>query len=272
MNDEPIGIFDSGVGGLTVVREIIDHLPNEHVIYLGDTARFPYGPREANQLRSFVFEIIEFLMERGVKFIVIACNSSSAAALRSAQECFDIPIVGVIEPGARAAVQVTKNRRIGVIGTQATIESRAYSQAIRSFDAGAKVYSKVCAPFADLVEKGEVDSLEARRTVEEYLKPLIEARVDTLILGCTHYPLLSKVIAEVIGGEVELISSAKEVATEVEEILSRRGHLRQDGPAEYSFISTGDAGKFLESGKGFLGSEIEEVEQISLAELGKERE
>lgn len=266
MDSKAIGVFDSGIGGLTVVKEIIDLLPGENIVYLGDTARFPYGPRRPQELKHFVFEIVNFLWKEDVKLIVVACNSSSATALEEAQKQFDVPIVGVIEPGARGAVLATRTRRIGVIGTRATIDSQAYPRAIRTFDAGVEIYTQACPSFADLVERGLTGGEMVKKEVEKHLKPLILAKVDTLILGCTHYPLLGGIIREVMGEEVELISSAREIAEEVKVILERKGILRniQNQPF-YRFISTNDNHKFLELGKRFLGSEIKKVQKIALS-------
>lgn len=265
MDNKPIGIFDSGAGGLTVVREIMDYLPSENLIYLGDTARFPYGSRSPEVLKSFVFQIIKFLKEK-VKLIVVACNSSSAAALEAAQEHFPLPILGVIEPGGRAAVLATRNRKIGVIGTSATINSQAYRRVIHLFDAGVKIFEQACPPFADLVEQGLTNGKKVKEVVEEYLHPLIKAEVDTLILGCTHYPLLEEVIQEVMGKQVKLISSAREVAEEVKATLDKKGILRQKNSLpSYRFLVTGNnKDNFLELGKRFLSKEIKAVEKIIL--------
>lgn len=266
MDNRPIGVFDSGVGGLTVVREMIEMLPNESIVYFGDTARFPYGTKTAAQLQSFVVEIIDFLKEEDVKFIVIACNSASAAALKTAQELFSIPIIGVIEPSAQGAVQSTRNRRVGIIGTEATIKSKAYEKAIHSFDAGIMIYSQICPQFADFVEDGKVDSPEVREVAGVYLDPLISAEVDTLVLGCTHYPLLSKLVGDIMGSGVDLISSAVETAKEAKNILTRKDKLRlMNKNSTHRFISTGDGEKFLNLGSRFLGREIEMVDKISLS-------
>ena len=266
MDNKPIGVFDSGAGGLTVAKEIMELLPDEDIVYLGDTARFPYGPRQSQELKQFVFEIINFLTNEQVKIVVVACNSSAAAALQSAQKHFDLPIIGVIEPGARGAVLATRNRRIGVIGTQATIDSQAYPKAIRAFDAGVQIFTRACLPFADLVERGQTEGEQVKKEVQRNLEPLIAAQVDTLILGCTHYPLLSKVIQEVMGQEVVLISSAREIAEEVKETLGRKDILRsaQNTPV-YRFFSTNSNHKFQELAKRFLGSEIKEVKSIVLS-------
>lgn len=268
MNNKPIGIFDSGVGGLTVARAVLEELPNEHLIYLGDTARVPYGPRDLQEVKGFVFEIVKFLQSQGVKIIVIACNTGTAAGLVDAQRHFNIPIIGVIEPGARGAVQVTVNRRVGVIGTKGTIESNAYHKAIHALDAGIEVFGQACPLFVDFAERGETTGREITSVAQEYLKPLKEVQVDTVILACTHYPLLTKVIAQVMGDGVKLINSATETAIEVRENLTRRGFLRgENTPPTYRFIATGDEEVFLALSQRFLGRKIEEVEKISLGVL-----
>lgn len=263
MDSRPIGIFDSGVGGLTVAREIIDLLPNESIIYFGDTLRCPYGPRDLNEVRGFVFEIVEYLRREGVKLVVVACNTGTAAGLVEAQSRFDLPLVGVIEPGAHAAVRATRNRKVGVIGTAGTVSSQAYDRMIKTLDAGIEVYSQACPPFAEFVENGKVTGNEVREVVTEYLQPLKEAGVDTLILGCTHYPLLSGVIAETMGEGVEIISSAKETAEEVKAILERKGQLRIEPVVSVRrFLTTGEVSHFLTLGKRFLGQEIEQAEHV----------
>lgn len=265
MDGKPIGVFDSGVGGLTVAAEVIKQLPNESIIYFGDTARFPYGPRSAEELKKFVFQIVEFLQREGVKFIVIACNSASSAALEWAQARFDTPIVGVVEPGAQAAVATTRTRRIGVIGTQATVSSLAYVKAVETFDTGAEVYQQACPDLADFVEQGETSGERIKKVITDYLKPIMVKEIDTLILGCTHYPLLSEAIKEVVGESIKLISSAEEAAREIKEILKEKGHLRTDSSSPvYRFISTGDKSKFLKLSSQFLGRPIDKVEEVSL--------
>lgn len=264
MKNKPIGIFDSGVGGLTVAAEIIKKLPNENLIYFGDTARFPYGTKTAAQLIEYTLEIGNFFQSQNVKLVVIACNSASAAALEQAQEKLDIPVVGVVEPGARAAVLASVNRHIGIIGTQATIDSGAYRKAIHLFDAGAQVTSAACPTFAAFVENGNVEGDHIEDIAKKYLTPLKEQHVDTLILGCTHYPLLNDIIQKTMGAKVKLINSAKETAAEVAEILERKNQLREDIHAKYRFISTGDSSKFTKLGSRFLGHEIKSVETIKL--------
>ncbi len=265
MDNRPIGIFDSGLGGLTVVKEIIKQLPDEEIVYFGDTARFPYGPRSTSEIRGFVFEIIDYLLYNNVKFIVIACNSASAAALEMAQQYYDIPIIGVIEPGARAAVQATRRRRVGVIGTQATISSGSYPGAIKSIDAGVKVNPLACPDLADFVERNELAGPKIENAVKQYLDPLVRAGIDSLILGCTHYPLLSETISSVAGKDIKLISSAEETARELKEFLIRKDSLREDHSAPVlKLVSSGDEDTFRKLGAKFLGQEIESVERVSL--------
>lgn len=264
MNNKPIGIFDSGVGGLTVAAEIMKKLPKENIIYFGDTARFPYGTKTASQLIEYTHQIGDFLQSQNVKLMIIACNSASAAALETAQEKFDVPVLGVVEPGARAAVLASLNRHIGVIGTQATIDSDAYKKAIHLFDAGAQVYSAACPAFAAFVENGYTDGDHIEDIAEKYLKPLKNQHIDTLILGCTHYPLLSDIICKIIGPRVKLISSAEETAIEVAEILERKNQFKEDGDPKHRFISTSDSSKFNKLGSRFLGKEIAHVESVNL--------
>lgn len=270
MDNRPVGIFDSGLGGLTVVREVIKYLPNEEIIYFGDTARFPYGPRSAVEIRNFTFEIIDFLLPKDVKFIVIACNSASAAALEAAQQYYDVPIIGVVEPGARAAVQATRNRRIGIIGTQATISSGSYVNAIKSIDAGVQIHPLACPDLADFVERNEITGPKVERAVKWYLDPLIRAGIDSLILGCTHYPLLSETISKVAGEDVELISSAEEIARELKGFLARKDSLRrEESRPMLKFVSSGDENVFRKLGARILGQEVKEVERVKLPLCGK---
>lgn len=246
-------------------------LPGESICYFGDNARGPYGPREISEIRDFALEIASFLEDLGVKLIVIACNSATSAGLLEVQRNCRVPVLGVVEPGARGAVQATHNRRIGVIGTQATITSRAYLKAIHALDAGAKVHSRACPTLVDFVERGEVEGRHVEEEVRRYLAPLLKREVDTLVLGCTHYPLISEVIGEVAGDGVSLISSDKEVAREVEENLVRRGYLRGGGAAPaYRFMCSGDKEQAIALGRIFLGPEVEKVEKVELPQ-GKSR-
>jgi glutamate racemase len=259
----PIGVFDSGVGGLTVLAEIRDRLPYEHTVYFGDTARVPYGVRDPAEVREFAFEIIRYLTDLDVKLIVVACNTASAVALESAQAEFDAPIVGVIEPGARAAAVDTINRRVGVLATQVTVESGAYRRAVRGHDAGIVVHEQACPEFVPLIEKGVVDGPELEEVARGYLDPLTRRRVDAVILGCTHYPLISATINRILGPEVRLISSAGQTALEVGYVLSRRGYLRRPRDADdlgsSTYVCSADPAEFATLGGRFLGEEIEAV-------------
>jgi glutamate racemase len=259
----PIGVFDSGVGGLTVLAEIRDRLPYEHTFYFGDTARVPYGVRDPAEVREFAFEIIRYLTDLDVKLIVVACNTASAVALELAQAEFDAPTVGVIEPGARAAAVDTINRRVGVLATQVTVESGAYRRAVRGHDAGIVVHEQACPEFVPLIEKGVVDGPELEEVARGYLDPLTRRRVDAVILGCTHYPLISATINRILGPEVRLISSAGQTALEVGYVLSRRGYLRRPRDADdlgsSTYVCSADPAEFATLGGRFLGEEIEAV-------------
>lgn len=271
MNDAPIGMFDSGVGGLTVMKAVMRRLPHESICYFGDNERGPYGPRDLREIREFSLQIASFLEQLGVKLIVIACNSATSAGLLEVQRRCRVPVLGVVEPGARGAVQATHNRSIGVIGTPATVASRAYLKAIHALDAGASVHSRACPSLVDFVERGEIGGPRIEEEVRLYLAPLLRRGVDTLVLGCTHYPLLSKVIGEVAGEEVSLISSDEEVAREVEENLVRRGYLRGSAaPPSYRFMCSGDMDQAISLGRIFLGPEVEKVEKVSLPQWGSE--
>ncbi len=268
MNHRPIGIFDSGVGGLTVMRKIMDRLPRESLIYLGDTARGPYGPRELGEVRLFALEIASYLESMGVKLIVIACNSATAAGLLEVQRRCRVPVIGVIEPGARGAVHATLNRRIGVIGTRATVRSRSYIRAIRALDAGARVFSRACPTLVDFVERGEVEGPEVEKAVRGYLQPLLRREIDVLILGCTHYPLLQPLIGKVAGARVTLINSAEAVAHEVDNKLRARGHSNESTASPYyRFLCTGGKEHMIRLGKMFLGPEVDKVEEVPLDDI-----
>jgi glutamate racemase len=259
----PIGVFDSGVGGLTVLAEIRDRLPYEHTVYFGDTARVPYGVRDLVEVREFAFEIICYLTNLDVKLVVVACNTATAAALQAAQAKFEVPIVGVIEPGARAAAIETINRRVGVLATETTVESGAYRRAVRTLDAGIEVYEQACPQFVPLIERGVVDGPELEGVACVYLEPLMARRVDAVILGCTHYPLISAPINRILGPQVRLISSAGQTALEVGRVLSRRGYLRRprvaDDLGSSTYVCSADSSEFAALGGRFLGEEIEAV-------------
>ena len=261
----PIGVFDSGIGGLTVVREMIVQLPNESIIYFGDTARVPYGPKSPDTVLRYSREITSYLLGEGVKALVVACNTATAHALPALRDEFAIPIIGVIEPGARAAVASTKTNRIGVIGTAGTIKSRAYEKEIKKLLPNANVTAQACALFAPLVEEGWLDSEVTRAVARNYLAPIVSAEVDTLVLGCTHYPLMKTVIGNVVGREVRLIDSAYETARETGQVLRAKG-LEMDTPdsARYRFIASDAPDTFLALGQTFLGSSIDRVETLTL--------
>jgi glutamate racemase len=265
MKDRPIGMFDSGVGGLTVARSVIDRLPGENLIYLGDGARGPYGPREIEEVLAFSREIIDYLLGFGVKLVVIACNSATAAALEEAQREYEIPVVGVISPGVRAAVRRSRRLQIGVIGTRCTIASGSYERALRRVEPRAAIHTQACPEFVEFVERGEVTGDHITETAMGYLEPMKEAGMDTLIMGCTHYPLLEGLLHEVVGPEVALISSAEETAGEVQEILERLGWLRDGStPGRHIFLTTGDVAKTVELGRMFLGPEVRDVIRVGL--------
>ena len=260
MSDAPIGIFDSGVGGLTVARAILDQLPNESTLYIGDTARGPYGPRPLAEVREFALETMDFLVSQGVKAIVIACNTASAAMLRDARERYSIPVVEVIQPAVRRAVAATRTGNVGVIGTRATIDSKAYVDAFAAAPQ-LNITSIACPLFVEFVERGETSGAEITKIAREYLTPVMEAKVDTLVLGCTHYPLLTGVISYVMGESVTLVSSAEETAKDLYRTLVENGLLRVQSatPATHKFLATGDAKAFETLARRFLGPEVTRV-------------
>jgi glutamate racemase len=264
-NDAPIGVFDSGMGGLTVVAEMITQLPNESIIYFGDTARVPYGPKSPDTVLRYSREITSYLRDEGIKALVVACNTATAHALPALRREFSLPIVGVIEPGARAAAAVTTTKRVGVIGTAGTIKSGAYEKEIRKILPDVEVSAQACGLFVPLVEEGWVDSEPTRAIARNYLAPLVSAQVDTLVLGCTHYPLLKSVIGNVMGRDVRLIDSAHETARETAEVLRARA-LANETPngARYRFIASDAPDTFLTLGQRFLGSPIDRVETRTL--------
>jgi glutamate racemase len=264
VTDAPIGIFDSGFGGLTVARAVLDQLPHEPIVYLGDTARQPYGPKPISEVREYALECLDHLVVQGVKTLVIACNSASAAVLRDARERYDVPVVEVIVPATRRAVSATRSGSVGVICTQATATSRAYDDAFAA-NPGITLHTKACPRFVEFVETGVTSGPELLAVAEEYLQPLIDLEVDTLVLGCTHYPLLTGVLSYVMGDGVTLVSSAEETAKEVYGRLVREG-LERDAALpepEHRFLTTGRPEEFRELGHRFLGPEIESVDQFS---------
>lgn len=249
--DRPIGLLDSGVGGLTVANELMRQLPKEELVYIGDTLRCPYGPRNKTEVRQFTNQLVNFLLEKDVKMIVIACNTATAFALDDLQKKLSIPIIGVIQPGARAAIKQSKTKEIGVIGTEGTISSEAYEKALKLLKNDIVTTSQACSPFVPLVESGEVEGENVESIVNEYLSKIkFNDEIDTLILGCTHYPLLKETIQKVVGNDVQLISSGEETAREVSAILSMNNELNKgEHKLKHEFFATGDVDKFEEIAK-----------------------
>jgi len=249
----PIGIFDSGVGGLTVFSEVEKALPREEIVYFGDTARVPYGTKSRETITKFSVENVEFLMKHDVKLVLVACNTASSLSLDFLKRCFRVPIIGVIEPGARNAVNTTRNNRIGVVGTNATIFSRAYEKAVKKINSRMAVYSQSCPLFVPLVEEGWINERVTYEVASVYLKGLKSKGVDTLILGCTHYPLLKDVIKKFMGGKVLLTDSAREVAKEAGSILDASGLLNENsGKKKHKFFVSDEPGPFIRLSERFL--------------------
>jgi glutamate racemase len=266
VDGRPIGVFDSGLGGLTVVRALIDLLPDEHLVYFGDTGRFPYGPKPKEEVLKYAFEITELLMGHDVKLVVVGCNSAAAAALTELRARYEVPLTGVIEPGLRAAARATRTGRVGVIGTVGTIASGAYQRAAAAHWPGIELACAACPGFVEFVEAGDVDSDQVFVLAERLLAPVKAAGVDTLVLGCTHYPLLARTIGDVMGSgpngdRVVLVSSGEETAFEVAGVLDAVGARRGGGePARRTFLTSGDPATFRALGSRFLGPEVDNVE------------
>jgi glutamate racemase len=260
----PIGVFDSGIGGLTVVREILHQLPQERVVYFGDTARVPYGPKSPETVRRYSHEITTWLMEQGVKAVVVACNTATAHALPMLREELPVPVIGVVEPGARAAVAATRRREIGVIGTVGTIASGAYERAIRALAPDVDIVARSCPLFVPLVEEGWTEHEATRLVAREYLAPLGDAGIDTLVLGCTHYPLLKPLISQLLGADVRLIDSAEETAAETARVLDQCGLRAPALSASHRFVASDAPQQFLRLGQRFLGETIQDVETVTL--------
>jgi len=264
VNTAPLGVFDSGIGGLTVARALFERLPHESVIYFGDTARVPYGPKSPDTVRRYSAEILAFLLQRGVKAVVVACNTSTAHALSHLKEKSPVPVVGVIEPGARAAVAATRSGTIGVIGTAGTIASGAYERAIKALRPDARVHAQPCPLFVPLVEEGWFEHPAAELIAREYLEPLRRAKVDVLVLGCTHYPLIKPLLARVMGPEVRLVDSAEETATAVARELERLDLLANGESHDHRFVVSDDEPHFRKVGALFLGEKLKQVEVVPL--------
>lgn len=265
MLKQPIGVIDSGVGGLTVAKEIMRQLPNEKIIYVGDTARCPYGPRSAEEVKTFTWQMTRFLLEKEIKMLVIACNTATAVALNEIRNELAIPVLGVIHPGARAAIKVTRNGRIGIIGTIGTVKSAAYERALSQLNKNIYSISLACPKFVPLVESGEYSGPLAKKIVAETLRPLKNKGLDTLILGCTHYPLLQPLIQNVMGHFVKVISSGEETASEVSTILHHNRLLnKESGEPEHAFYTTGSKGMFAKIASEWLEKPITNVSTIKL--------
>lgn len=264
--NKPIGVFDSGIGGLTVARELFNLLPNESVLYFGDTARVPYGPKSPETVLRYSREATAFLLSRGVKMVVIACNTATAHAFEELSQELPVPVIGVVEPGARTAARTSESGRIGVIGTAGTIGSGAYDFAVRRLVGDdARVYAQPCPLFVPLIEEGWIDHPSTRLVAEEYLRPLHEQDIDVLILGCTHYPLLSNVLQSVLGDRVTLVDSAHETALEVRHVLESANLLRDEAtPPVHEFAASDSPLRFREVGRRFLGDRIVEVERVDV--------
>jgi glutamate racemase len=266
--DAPIGIFDSGIGGLTVVREILRQLPHENVLYFGDTARVPYGSKSAETVTRFAMENTLFLLQRGIKFLVVACNTASAFAMQILQRRFEIPMIGVITPGAEEAVRRSRNRQIGVIGTTGTVGSGAYEAAIQALDSQCTVDGVACPLFVPLAEEGWTEGEVPRKVAETYLLPLRDRGVDTVILGCTHYPVLRDVIGQVLGDEIELIDTAASTVRQVAEKLTQQNLQRQERTQGYRRFFLSDVPvRFREIGGRFLGEPIADLTWIEQSEI-----
>lgn len=257
MDPRPIGVFDSGFGGLTVARALIDLLPEERLVYVGDTGRYPYGSKQLSDVRKYAHEITQWLIDtHDVKLVVVACNTASAAALVDLQETYSTPIVGVIEAGVRSVMSVSRTHRVGVIGTVGTIGSGAYQSAVSDVDDSVQLTCAACPGFVEFVERGELAGDQVRVLAHRLLSPIIDAKVDALLLGCTHYPFLARTIADVVGREVVLVSSADETAFQVRAMLLDDGGARAGTPEPPQFLSSGNVDEFERIGRMLLGSEV----------------
>lgn len=264
----PIGVFDSGIGGLTVVKSLNMFLPSESIIYFGDTARVPYGPKSNSTVIEYSIQDAKFLAKRNVKVIVVACNTASSIAIEELRNQFDIPIIGMINPGAKAAIKESKNKKIGVIGTETTISNKAYSKAINKIDDKIEVIEKACPLFVPLAEEGWTHHPATKLIAEEYLTELKEAKIDTLILGCTHYPILKDIIQEAVGENVKLIDSGSAASVEVNEYLEGRGIKNfQHTIGKHEYYVSDVPKKFNEIANRFLGKELEHLKKVDLEEI-----
>lgn len=265
----PVGVFDSGLGGLTVLRAIRDRLPRESTVYLGDTARVPYGPKAADTIRRYALEATDFLVDKRVKAIVVACNTATARALPDVQDRAGVPVLGVVEPGGRAAATASASGRIGVIGTRGTISSRAYSRVIRHHRPDAEVFEQACPLFVPLVEEGWTDDDVTRLAAQRYLEPLFEKRIDTLVLACTHYPLLKPLLSDLVGPGVQLIDSAESTAAALDDLIAAAGlsNSREEQPCARYYV-TDEAARFDLLARRLLGEEVDHLEMVSVDSTG----
>jgi glutamate racemase len=267
----PIGFFDSGIGGLTVVKSVSQLLPNENIIYFGDTARVPYGSKSNDTVIEYSIQAANFLLRKNIKLLVVACNTASAIALKELRRFLTIPVIGMIEPGAKMAVQTTKNNKIGVIGTRATINNKAYTNELQRLNPKLKIYDSPCPLFVPLAEEGWINSKATELIAKEYLLPLKEKEIDTLILGCTHYPILSQVIQKVVGKKVRLIDSGSPASHLVENYLNGRGLMNNSNQIGTSEFYVSDIpSKFKEVAEIFLGKKITHIHKVELEELTNE--
>src|SRR3954464_14808564 len=268
MDSRPVGVFDSGVGGLTVLHECLVTMPHEDFVYLGDHARLPYGPRPLAEVRRVAREIALYLQEQGVKLVVNACNTATSAALPQLQEELDVPVVGVITPEAHAAVQATRNRRVGLLATEGTVDAGRYRELVHALDAGVELVQVPCPRLVPLIESDDPFGVDTTDAVREYASPLKDAGVDTVILGCTHYPLIRPIFQRVFGRDVTLVFSAEETAREVAETLARKGIEHEEGrEGSYRFLTTGEPAAFRALGERFLQLPLGDVEHVAVADL-----
>jgi len=265
LRDRPIGIFDSGMGGLTVVKEVFKLLPQEDITYFADTAHLPYGERELSEVKGFALNIMQYLIKEKVKLIIMGCNVSSAIAIGEARKRFEVPVIGLIEAGVEEALAKTKGNRLGLIATSGTIKSKAYQKKIKEANPEAKVFVRACPLFVPLIEEGKVNTKETIDAAKKYLKPLITADIDTLILGCTHYPFLERIIQSILGKKVKIVDPARGTVIKAKKIMMSKQLLKTTGSApRYRFIVSGESKKFKRLGSKFLGRPLRRVEQVRL--------
>ena len=261
--DNPIGVFDSGIGGLTVERALMERMPSENIIYFGDTARVPYGLKSVETISRYARQITEFLLRQEAKLLIVACNTMSSVAYQAIEDLSPVPVLDVVDAGARSGVAATHNKCVGVIGTPATINSNAYQKAINRYDPGIRIFSQPCPLFVPLVEEGWLDHQVTRLTAQEYLKPIMAQNIDTLVLGCTHYPLLKPLLQEVLGDQIRLVDSAQAIAEQTGELLSKNNLRNVQGrPPEYRFYVTDVPIRFQEVGGRFLGRKLSNVNVV----------